>query len=254
MRTGGEERRGRVWSGYAEPRIAGVTSASRSASGFCSSGGRNIRRVAGAAVLLTLGAVRRGDRRALMPAPHATRRTPRSSAMPATSPCGTGKFAEPVAEGSASMLTVRLEQVTTGDLDGNGSADIAAVLVTHPGGSGRIFHAARTGRERGPAAPRRQRAARRPQSRTLWCESMGRLSRFSCSTGSTPRPSARHPMCRGQRPLRGAPRRAGGGGLAVGRTWHAGTCLSERICRAGCQPHCQPFPVLPAVFRPVRTR
>ena len=32
--------------------------------------------------------------------------------------------------------TVNPEQVAVGDLDGNGSADIAAVLVTHPDGSG----------------------------------------------------------------------------------------------------------------------
>ena len=50
-----------------------------------------------------------------------------------------GRFSEPVAEGSASMLTVNLEQVATGDLDGNGSADIAAVLVADPGSSGLFY-------------------------------------------------------------------------------------------------------------------
>ena len=47
-----------------------------------------------------------------------------------------GRFTEPVGEGSASRLTVDLEAVEGGDLDGDGRTDIAAVLVTRPGGSG----------------------------------------------------------------------------------------------------------------------
>lgn len=50
-----------------------------------------------------------------------------------------GRFTEPVAEGSAGWLTVNLEETADGDLDGDGMTDIAAVLVTRPGGSG-VFY------------------------------------------------------------------------------------------------------------------
>ena len=50
-----------------------------------------------------------------------------------------GRFTEPVAEGSAALLTVNLEKTAEGDLDGDGMTDIAAVLVTRPGGSG-VFY------------------------------------------------------------------------------------------------------------------
>ncbi len=54
-----------------------------------------------------------------------------------------GEFREPVAPGSASELEIRLSQWTLGDLDGDGSADAAAITIEHLGGSGnfRYLHA-----------------------------------------------------------------------------------------------------------------
>lgn len=51
-----------------------------------------------------------------------------------------GRFAEPVIAGAATMLTVKLEQVAMGDLDGDGRADLAVVLETNAGGSGVFSH------------------------------------------------------------------------------------------------------------------
>ena len=47
-----------------------------------------------------------------------------------------GEFREPVAEGSASELVIRLGKWTTGDIDGRDGVDAAAVTVEDPGGSG----------------------------------------------------------------------------------------------------------------------
>ena len=47
-----------------------------------------------------------------------------------------GEFREPVAEGSASELVIRLGKWTTGHIDGRNGVDAAAVTVEDPGGSG----------------------------------------------------------------------------------------------------------------------
>ena len=46
-----------------------------------------------------------------------------------------GRFAEPYIEGSSLLLNVTLNSAVSSDLDGCGNADLAAVLVTRPGGS-----------------------------------------------------------------------------------------------------------------------
>ena len=120
--------------------VAGVLGIVREAGSFgervLHQDGRNIRKLAGVAVFLTLGGCETREPAGLDAgaARDATYVTEFRDAGHVT--LRDGEFAEPVAEGSASMLPVRLELVATGDLDGNGSADIAAVLVTHPGGSG----------------------------------------------------------------------------------------------------------------------
>ena len=47
-----------------------------------------------------------------------------------------GEFRYPVAEGSSAEATVRLDQWSTGDLDGDGAEDAAAITSERPGGSG----------------------------------------------------------------------------------------------------------------------
>ncbi|MDE2696377.1 MAG: Gmad2 immunoglobulin-like domain-containing protein [Chloroflexota bacterium] len=51
-----------------------------------------------------------------------------------------GEFRAPVAPGSASELVIRLDKWITGDLDGTGGADAAAITVEDPGGSGTFYY------------------------------------------------------------------------------------------------------------------
>ncbi|WKE65513.1 hypothetical protein PVT67_17880 [Gallaecimonas kandeliae] len=54
-----------------------------------------------------------------------------------------GQYAGPAAPGSATKLKVRLaDSFATGDLDGDGTLDAAAVLVAEPGGSGSFAYLA----------------------------------------------------------------------------------------------------------------
>jgi heat shock protein HslJ len=50
-----------------------------------------------------------------------------------------GEYRKPIVEGSATELVIRLANVTFGDLDSDGVADAAVVLVTDPGGSGTFY-------------------------------------------------------------------------------------------------------------------
>ena len=47
-----------------------------------------------------------------------------------------GEFRAPVAPGSAAEMVIRLDKWSTGDLDGVGGADAAAITIEDPGGSG----------------------------------------------------------------------------------------------------------------------
>lgn len=50
-----------------------------------------------------------------------------------------GEFRQPVAQGSATQLTIRLAETAFGDMNGDGAVDAAVILVTDPGGSGVFF-------------------------------------------------------------------------------------------------------------------
>jgi hypothetical protein len=50
-----------------------------------------------------------------------------------------GEYRKPIMEGSATEIVIRLVSVAFGDLDGDGVADAAVVLVTDPGGSGTFY-------------------------------------------------------------------------------------------------------------------
>ncbi len=50
-----------------------------------------------------------------------------------------GEYRKPIMEGSATELVIRLVDVAFGDLDGDGIADAAVILVTNPGGSGTFY-------------------------------------------------------------------------------------------------------------------
>ncbi len=65
-----------------------------------------------------------------------------------------GVFEEPAAPGSASMVRVVLGDLrVAGDLDGDGSADAAAILVADPGGSGTFYYLAAVLDRDGTAVP-----------------------------------------------------------------------------------------------------
>ncbi len=50
-----------------------------------------------------------------------------------------GEYREPIMEGSATEIVIRLVNVAFGDLNGDGVVDAAVVLVTNPGGSGTFY-------------------------------------------------------------------------------------------------------------------
>jgi heat shock protein HslJ len=50
-----------------------------------------------------------------------------------------GEYRKPIMEGSATEIVIRLVSVALGDLNGDGVADAAVVLVTDPGGSGTFY-------------------------------------------------------------------------------------------------------------------
>ena len=65
-----------------------------------------------------------------------------------------GVFEEPAAPGSASLVRVVLGDLrVAGDLDGDGSADAAAILVADPGGSGTFYYLAAVLDRDGTAVP-----------------------------------------------------------------------------------------------------
>jgi heat shock protein HslJ len=50
-----------------------------------------------------------------------------------------GEYRKPIVEGSATELTIRLADITLGDLDSDGVEDAAVILITDPGGSGTFY-------------------------------------------------------------------------------------------------------------------
>ncbi len=50
-----------------------------------------------------------------------------------------GEYRKPIMEGSATETVIQLVSITFGDLDGDGVADAAVILVTNPGGSGTFY-------------------------------------------------------------------------------------------------------------------
>jgi len=60
-----------------------------------------------------------------------------------------GVFRRGMDEDDAYFLEVRLVQAAWGDLNGDGRADAAVILVSHTGGSGRFFEAAAVVNDRG---------------------------------------------------------------------------------------------------------
>jgi hypothetical protein len=77
-----------------------------------------------------------------------------------TAPLVDGEYREPAAPGSAEETVVILtDSIATGDLNGDGVPDAAAVLATNTGGSGVFIDPGRRRRGRRAADQRRHRAA-----------------------------------------------------------------------------------------------